>query len=633
MKRYLETLKREEALKLIIDYVSIIKEEEIVPSYESVGRITSRAVYAKSSSPAFICAAMDGYAVDYRNTLDADVNKPLHISKRDACYVNTGDPLPKGKNAVIMIEDIEDAHTSIIIRKAVHLWENVRMLGEDIIESDMIIPKNHLITPYDMGMIISAGIKEISVRRRPKLLIIPTGKELIDIFCGKDVSLKEGHLIDFNSYILKKLAEETGFEVKKHEIIREKKELEEIFDNLVEGFDVTLINAGTSSGTEDYTEEVIKKSGKILFHGISMMPGKPTIFGIVKGKPVFGIPGYPVSATLSFLMLLVPLFERLMGIKRFFEEIEVTTAFKIPSRIGIEEIIRVNIIPKRDFYFAIPLPRGASVFSSMAKADGLIVVPEHIEGFDEGERIRCILLKSSSYIKNRINLIGSHDIALDILRDVIRERYPEIDFMATPTGSLSGIMALKRGITGLCTSHILDEKEKIYNIPLIKKYLKDTPCILINLVKRIQGLIVQKGNPKGIKGIEDLIKEDVFFVNRQFGSGTRILFDTIIKEKHIKKSQIKGYDREEASHTAVAIMVKESIADVAMGILSVAKIFSLDFIPVGEEDFDFLVSKEFYDTDKFKVLMEAIESDEFKQRLLDIGGYNISDTGKIKFEQ
>ncbi|HPP07479.1 MAG TPA: substrate-binding domain-containing protein, partial [Syntrophorhabdaceae bacterium] len=223
--------------------------------------------------------------------------------------------------------------------------------------------------------------------------------------------------------------------------------------------------------------------------------------------------------------------------------------------------------------------------------------------------------------------------ALDILRDVIRERYPEIDFMATPTGSLSGIMALKRGITGLCTSHILDEKEKIYNIPLIKKYLKDTPCILINLVKRIQGLIVQKGNPKGIKGIEDLIKEDIFFVNRQFGSGTRILFDTIIKEKHIKKSQIKGYDREEASHTAVAIMVKESIADVAMGILSVAKIFSLDFIPVGEEDFDFLVSKEFYDTDKFKVLMEAIESDEFKQRLLDIGGYNISDTGKIKFEQ
>jgi len=633
MKRYLETIKREEAINTISVYASIIEEEETIPVWDSVGRITSRAVFARFSSPAFICAAMDGYAVDFKDTLDADVNKPLNLSRKNAFYVNTGDPLPEGTNAVIMLEDVEELSSSIIIRKPVYLWQNVRMIGEDIIESDMIIPKNHLITPYDMGMIISAGIKEIWVRRRPRLLIIPTGKELIDIFDKNGIFLEKGHLIDFNSYTIMKLAQEIGFETKRYGIIREKRELEEIFNNLIEEFDVIIINAGTSSGTEDYTEEIIKKKGKIIFHGISMMPGKPTILGIVKGKLVFGIPGYPVSAVLSFKILLEPLYERLTGIKRFYEEQEVITAFKIPSRIGIEEIIRVNIIPKDSSYFAIPLPRGASIFSSMAKADGLIFVPESIEGFDEGEKIKCILLKSRPYLNNRINLIGSHDIILDILRDMIRERYSEFDFMATSTGSLSGIMAFRRGIISLCTTHILDESEKIYNIPLIKKYLKDTPCILINLAKRIQGLIVQKGNPKRIKGIEDLIREDIFFVNRQFGSGTRILFDTILKEKDIKKSDIKGYDREEASHTAVAIMVKESIADAAMGIFSVAKIFSLDFIPMGEENFDLLVSKDFYHTDKFKMLMEVIGSNEFKKRLLDIGGYNVSDTGKIKFEQ
>lgn len=632
MKRYLETLKREEAIRVIFNSVSPIKDEELIPSSESVGRITTRPVYAKFSSPFFICAAMDGYAVNFEKTLGADINKPLVITKNDAVYVNTGDPLPDKTNAVIMIEDVEEQSTSIIIRKAVHLWQNVRMVGEDVIESDMLMPKNHLIGPYDVGLMISAGVKEVYVKRRPKLLIVPTGKELVDIFSEGEISIKKGNLIDFNSYTLKGLAEEIGFETEKYKILSKKEELIKIFDNQIEEFDVIIINAGTSSGTEDFTAESIKKTGRLIFHGVSMMPGKPTVFGLIKGKPVFGIPGYPVSAALSFKMLLEPLFERLTGVKRFYEEQEVITSFKIPSRIGIEEIVRVNILPKDGSYFAVALPRGASVFSSMAKADGLITIPEHVEGLDEGERIKCRLLKNRAYLENRINLIGSHDIILDVIRDMIRERYLDVDFMATHTGSLSGIMAFRKGIIDLCTTHILDEKEKVYNIPIIKKYLKDIPCILINLAKRIQGLMVQSGNPKGIKGIEDLLRKDVFFVNRQFGSGTRILFDSILKEKNIKGSEIKGYEREETSHTAVAIMVKETIADAAMGIYSVAKIFSLDFIPIGEEDYDLLVSKEFYNTEKFNILFEIIKSKEFKERLLNMGGYNISETGKVKFE-
>lgn len=632
MKRYLETIKSEEAIRRVLHQARPIEDEEYLPAYACRGRITTRPVFAQRSNPSFLCSAMDGYATFFARTLEADLARPVSLTLgSDAFPVNTGDPLPHSADAVIMVEEVEKSDTQITIRKPTYLWQNVRMIGEDIIEGDMLFPANHKIRTLDTGMFLSAGITHVHVRRRPSVLIIPTGKELIDIYDNPSRDPETHRLVDFNSYLLVNMAEEIGFRAEKSKILITKKELSSTVHQASQEFDVIIINAGSSAGSEDFTEGVIRELGTLIFHGVSMMPGKPTLFGVVNSKPVFGIPGYPVSATTSFKIFLEPLCERLLSTTISKEFVSCITPYKIPSRIGIEEILRVNLIDKGNQFYAFPLPRGASVYSSLANADGLVRVPENIEGFDEGEIIPCELLRNKSELNKRTHIIGSHDLSLGILRDMVKNRFPDQDLISTHVGSMSGIMAFRKGITDLCTTHVLDEKDRVYNINIVKKYVPDKKWLLVNIAKRTQGLIVQKGNPKSLSEIVDIAKNGVTFVNRQVGSGTRILLDAMLKEKGVPRDLIKGYEREESSHNAIAILVREGVADTGIAIHAAARAFSLGFIPLAEEDYDLLVTKEFSGTERFQSLLELIRSDEFKGRLHEVGGYNTEDTGKIKY--
>ena len=633
MKRYLETIKSEEAIRRVLDQVKPIEDEEYLPAHACRGRITTRPVFAQRSNPPFLCSAMDGYAMSFSKTLEADLTNPIFlVIGSDAIPLNTGDPLPKSTDAVIMVEEVEKSDTGITIRKPAYLWQNVRMIGEDIIEGDMLFPANHTIRTLDTGMFLSAGITHVHVRRKPSIFIIPTGKELVDIYNSPSMEAGNTGLVDFNSYLLVNMAEEIGFHADKSKILITKEELSTIVQQASHKYDVIIINAGSSAGSEDFTEAIIRELGTLIFHGVSMMPGKPTLFGIVNGKPVFGIPGYPVSATTSFKVFIEPLCEKLLLTTISREFVSCIMPYKIPSRIGIEEFLRVNLIDKGDQYYAFPLPRGASIYSSLANADGLIRVPENIEGFDEGETITCELLRNKSELSKRTHIIGSHDLSIGILRDMLKKRFPDQDLISTHVGSMSGIMAFRKGITDLCTTHVLDDdQEKVYNISVVKKYVPDRRWLLLNIAKRTQGLLVQKGNPKSLSGIADIARNDVTFVNRQVGSGTRILLDAMLKEKGIVRDSVKGYEREESSHTAIAILVREGVADTGIAIHAVARVFSLGFIPLAEEDYDLLVTKEFSETERFQSLVGLIRSDEFKSRLKEVGGYNTDDTGKIKY--
>lgn len=633
-KRYLQTVTREEAIRRILEHVKPIKEDELLPVSVCKHRVTARSVFARFSNPPFVCSAMDGYAASFAKTRDADFATPVALNlDTDTFPVNTGDPLPKGTDAVIMIEEVEQSTTSIIIRKPVYLWQNVRMVGEDVIQGDMLLPANHKITTLDMGMLLSGGLTHVHVRRKPRILIIPTGKELIDIYETPLEEVRPEGLIDFNSSLLVNMAEDIGFHADKSKIARDRTELEHILKEALKKYDVIAINAGSSAGTEDYTEGVIRDSGRVIFHGVSMMPGKPTLFGVVEGKPVFGIPGYPVSAVTSFNTFLEPACEKLCATQQYKKYIKCITPYKVPSRIGVEEVLRINITERLGKHYAFPLPRGASVFSSMARADALMWIPENIEGFDEGEEVLCELTRAEEELHGRIHIIGSHDLSLDILRDMLKIAHPEKDLISTHVGSMSGILAFKKGIIELCTTHVLDEQEKVYNVPIARKYLPDRQWMLVHVAKRMQGLLVKKENPKNISDISDLARSGVTFVNRQYGSGTRILLDAILKEKGIEKSSIQGYEREESSHTAVGILVKESVADCGVAIFAVARAFSLGFIPLVEEDYDLLVAKEFVGDERFRLLMDLILSQEFKERLREIGGYNTEETGKVKYVQ
>ncbi len=631
MKRYLKTISSDEALRLIMERIKPGFPEESLPTHMCLGRITAKPVFANVSNPPFLCSAMDGFAVLHEQTLGADISRPLVLSgDNDAFAVNTGDILPHGTDAVIMVEDAEVSGDLITIRKPAYLWQNTRIVGEDVIEKDMILPVNHRVTAFDIGMIISVGITGIAVRRQPKILIIPTGKELIDIFKDTRADLAAGH-IDFNSYTLRSLSIESGCDPVVSNIITTRDELLKAVESGRTEHDIILINAGSSAGSEDFTGNVVGDAGEVVFHGVSMMPGKPLLFGMVGDTPVFGIPGYPVSAVLTFMRFVRPVCEKFLGIKFHTRSVSCTTAYKIPSRIGIEEIIRANLVNNRGRYHAIPLPRGASAFSSMARADGLIRIPEHQEGLAQGEEVPCELLRDEAEIKGCIHIIGSHDLSLDVARDIIKGHYADVDLTSTHTGSLSGILAVRSGVAGFATTHILDEDGVTYNIPVIKKYLADVPLRLIHIAKREQGILVKRGNPLSIRSIADLAQGGIRFVNRQFGSGTRLLFDHLLDVEHIEKKAITGYDREESSHTSVGILVRESIADAGIGIYSVARAFSLDFIPLAEEDYDLIVTGDVIQDVRYSMLMDTIMSGEFSRRLENMGGYNTSQSGMVKY--
>lgn len=608
-----------------------IGDTETVFTYEASGRITAGPIYAKISNPSFSCSSMDGYALDFALSSGADVSRPLSLTKgTDVLRVNTGDPLPSWTNAVVMIEDVEETGSAITIRKPLHLWQNVRLTGEDVIEGDMLFPSQYEIRTIDIGTLISGGIAHVSVKRKPRLIVIPTGKELVDIF-NATAPVTSPNLVEFNSYTLSGLSGEMGFIASRRPAIRDFDELCAVLDRESRSFDAILVIAGSSAGTEDFTESAVSRLGKVLFHGIAVMPGKPTLFGVINGTPIIGIPGYPVSAIVGFETIVRPLYERLTGTKKSFPEIPVRAPFHLPSKGGLEEQIRVNLIRRGRYHYAFPLPRGASIFSSMTKADGVVSIPAESEGTHEGEQLTCRLLRPLSEINNRINVIGSHDLSLDILRDMIRRRATENDLISIHVGSEGGVSAFGRQISTVATTHILDEEEKIYNIPYLLRHIPHRRWTLIHIAKRMQGLVVRKGNPLNVTSFDDLVRGDLRFINRQHGSGTRILLDMSLRERGIDPSAIRGYDREESTHIAVALMVKESIADTCLAIYAAAKIFSLEFIPVVEEDYDLLVAGEFTGSKKFTMLLELLRSDEFRSKLESFGGYNASQSGMIKY--
>ena len=631
-RRYLKTITREEAVKRVLEHVNPLDTEEYLPTHQCRGRVTTKPVYALSSNPPFICSAMDGYAIDFEKTLEADVTRPVTFEKgSEAVSVNTGDPMPVSANAVIMREDVEEDSGRITIRRPVYPWQNVRMVGEDIIEGDMLAPTNHRIRAFDVGMYLSGGVKALFVRKRPTCLIVPTGKELMDPY-EERAGQAPPRLIDFNSYTLSVLAEEMGFQATQSGIVWARGDLSTLLEKAAKEYDVILINAGSSAGSEDFTEDVIGEQGAVIFHGVSMMPGKPVMFGVVRGTPVFGIPGYPVSAVLGFKAFLEPLYEKLTGTRLVRRRITCITPYKVPSRIGVEELIRVKSYQQGGRLLYVPPAEGRVRFLLHGEGGRDHYHPGARRGLRRGRGDPCELMVQVDVLGQRIHVVGSHDLSLDFLRDMMKMRNPDIDLMSTHVGSLSGILAVRKGIADLCTTHILDETERVYNIPAILKYMPDRPWSLIHIAKRMQGLLVRKGNPKDIRDVTDLRRSDILFVNRQSGSGTRILFDALLKEKGIPRGAIRGYDREESTHTAVGVLVKEGIADAGIGIYAVSKLFSLDCIPIMEEDYDLLVAGEFMKDVRFTRLMELIRSEEFRKRLDEIGGYNTKETGKIKYE-
>jgi putative molybdopterin biosynthesis protein len=606
---------------------------ETIPVQDAVGRTLSRPMTAELSSPHFHAAAMDGIAVRAASTFGANPAEPIELKvNEDAFFVNTGHVMPENTNAVIMIEhlNILDEHC-IQIEAPVFPWQHVRKIGEDIVATELLFPQNHVITPYCLGALITGGIFNVPVKKKPRILIIPTGSELVNWQTSTAV-LEPGQVLESNSYVLGSLAEDAGADFTRSEQLmddpaRIKSAVEKAIANDV---DMVLTVGGSSAGSEDYAKDVILELGEVLVHGVTIMPGKPILVGKINTKPIFGIPGYPVSAIIAFEQFVKPLIDQMCGrLEKARNELYVEPTRKVASKLGLEEFVRVKLGTVGDRVVATALPRGAGLITSITEADGIVRIPEHVEGLQENQAVKAELLKPPAAIDNTIVAVGSHDNTLDIIADELKGGNTGYSLSSSHVGSMGGLMAIKRGACHVAGTHLLDTENGSYNLSYLMKYLPTLDVRLVNLVMRDQGFIIPKGNPKGIKDIADLVRDDLSFINRQGGSGTRILLDYRLQRQNIDPAEINGYDTEEYTHMSVAVAVLSGTVDVGLGIFAAAKALDLDFIPVVTEQYDLVIPQEHFESTKIQALMDIIKSNVFKMRVAALGGYATDKTGQI----
>ena len=616
------------ALRARLSLPDPLPEEEI-DAAEAAGRISARPVVAVLSSPHYHGAAMDGFAVRSAATQGASEARPVGLrAGADAVPIDTGDPLPPDFDAVVMIEHANEPTPGIIeIERAVAPWQHVRLCGEDIVRGELVLPRSKRISAYDVGALLAAGQTRVWVRRRPRVALIPTGDELIE----PGAPPRPGAIIEFNTRILASLVTEWGGLPVRYAPVRDDPDaLAAVARRALEECDIVAVNAGSSAGTDDNTPELARRLGELIAHGVRIMPGKPTVLAVARGKPLLGLPGYPISTVVAADLFLRPLVAAYLGIAPARRRVvRALLPRKVPSKSGLEEVIRVQLGRVGDRYVATPLGRGAGVITSLSRASGLLRLPALHEGLEAGTEVDVELLVPLEEIDGTIVHVGSHDLTLDVVHDLIRAHRPGLSLSSANVGSLGGLMALARGECHMAGTHLLDPPSGTYNLPYLRRYLAGRTLAVVHLVEREQGLYVLPGNPKGVRGLADLARDDVRFVNRQRGAGTRVLLDARLNQAGISSDGIRGYEREEYTHMAVAVAVASGVADTGLGVRAAGQALGLDFVPLEREPYELVMPAEALASAAMRALLEVISSEEFRRTAEALGGYDASRSGQL----
>ena len=624
---YLSNVPVEEALEKYLAALEglLIPKFEEISVEESLDRINAQAVFARCCSPLYNAAAMDGIAVKAASTTGARESNPITLKAgQDFISVDTGDPIYPPYDAVIMAEDlIEVDGETVKIMESASAWQHIRPVGEDIVTGEMILPGKHRIRPIDIGVLLSGGITRIEVYAKPVVAIFPTGTEIIE----PGETPKTGDIIESNSRMFEALVKQAGGQARRFAPIPDDYQLlKDAIGKAADEYDMVLVNAGSSAGTEDFTVSALRELGEVIVHGVAMKPGKPVILSKVNNKPVIGIPGYPVSAYLAYRTFAAPVLSALTGVQiESAGKVTAVLSRRLVSSLRHREYVRVKVGRVNDKLVASPLARGAGAAMSLVRADGFCVISQNSEGIEAGSPVPVELYRSLDEIDRTLVVVGSHDLILDLIADMMAAETAYLS--STHVGSMAGLFALKRGECHIAPIHLLDEETGVYNVPWIKKTIPEQEVSLIKGVGRIQGLIIQKGNPLNITSIKDLTRCN--FINRQKGAGTRLFLDHRLKKENIDPAGINGYRREGATHMAVAAAVQGGSADAGMGIASAAKALDLDFIPLGEEEYDFAVLPDFLELKEMDVFLNVLKSPAFHEKLEKLGGYTWDKAGML----
>lgn len=621
----------------------LLGSETIPLDENAAGRVLAEPIWAKISSPHYHASAMDGFAVRSEQTTGAAPSTPVNLAYGEqAFYLDTGDPLPTWANAVIPIENVEPLDEenqisanprrpcAIRIRSAVTPWSHVRPMGEDIVATELVLPAGKVLQAVDLGAIAAAGVTQLSVSRKPRVAILPTGTELVTI----GSPLHPGDIIEFNSLVLAAQVNQWGGLAQRFPISKDNFEsiVQRVRDAACDN-DLVLLNAGSSAGSEDFSAQVIDKLGQVLVHGVAVRPGHPVILGLVTREdgtqiPIIGVPGYPVSAALTGEIFVEPLLALWQG------KVSQTKAQTIPAKLtrkitspqGDDDYLRVAVGEVNGQVLAAPMARGAGMINSLVHADGIVVIPRGTQGLEVGADVNVRLYRNLDEIHQTILAIGSHDMTLDILAQHLA--YKSRRLVSVNAGSQGGLIALRRGEAHFGGSHLLNPQTGEYNLRYIREYLPGLPVTLFDWVGREQGLIVAPGNPKQIHSLADLARSDITYVNRQRGSGTRVLLDYHLSLLGLESTQIQGYQQEEFTHLAVAAAVQSGRADCGLGITASAQALGLDFVPLYTEIYQLVVPNQVLETHLLDPLFELAASDAFRQAVLALPGYDVSAMGR-----
>jgi putative molybdopterin biosynthesis protein len=593
---------------------------------DAAGLVTAEPIWATRSSPPFDAAGMDGIAVRAADTLGAGETTPVYLDPDDYTVVDTGDPLPAGRDAVVMREHVHYTGASAELRAAVPPYQHVRSIGEDVSTAELLLPAGHRLRAVDIAAAAAAGSTDLLVRRRPRVGVLPTGDEVRPI--GTEPG--PGEILDTNSLMLAIQARETGCEA--HCLPIEPDDpagLAKAVRAAVADCDLLIIVAGSSAGRDDYTARIVAELGTLAVHGVAVRPGHPVVLGVIDGTPVLGAPGYPVSAALTFDIFAAPVLAELQGAApQRRQRTRARLARKLASPLGMDDWVRVRLGVVGGTTVATPLARGAGLLSTLVRADGLLIVPAGLEGHHPGDEVDVELLRSIDEVEHTIVAIGSHDLILDLAASHLRAADPLVTLASSNVGSLGGLVALRDGLCHLAGSHLLDPATGEYTLPYLDRVLGDAPVAVVRLAHRDQGLIVPPGNPLGLTQVRDLTRVGVRYVNRQRGAGTRVLLDHQLRLQGISADAIDGYAREEHTHLAVAAAVAAGRADAGLGIMAAARAFRLDFVPVTREPYDLVVAVGALDSPLLAPLWELLHSEAFRAEVEELGGYATAEMGR-----
>jgi putative molybdopterin biosynthesis protein len=653
-EQFLHVLTKEEAEAVFHQHLTIAPlGEECIALEHCLGRVLSRDIVAGVDVPYFNRSNVDGFAVVAADTFGVDEESPAELSLTDehlapgvvpqeevqpgmAMVIATGAIIPKGANAVVMVEDTDCRDSLLYVYHPVVPGENISYAGQDIMQGETILREGQPLSSRETGVLAALGCAQVWCYRRPRVAIISTGNELI----APGQPMAEGKVYDSNARIVADAVRENGGNPHVLGICPDDEAaLEEILRRAL-AYDMIILSGGTSKGAGDLSYRVIERLGPpgILVHGVALRPGKPLCLGAVGRTPVVILPGFPTSATVTFHEFVQPLIRVIAGLNR--EEhhtVPARAAVRFNSRKGQLEYVLVHVVRGKEGYAAYPIGKGSGSMTTFSQADGFLKIPTNQEMLTKDEVIQVHLLSRDLRLADT-TIIGSHCVGLDYLVNCLKRQ--GIQGKIINVGSTAGLQAARRGEADIAGIHLLDEQMGAYNRPFLKP--GDGLALVRGYIRR-QGLIYRPGDdlPQPLtfeRLVENAAQEGkLVLINRNRGSGTRILFDMCLRSCAQALSMpvdkltesLRGYDTEANTHNAVAASIALHKADWGLGIDTVAHDYQLGFVFMQDEHYDFVIPVDKLSEPAIQRFLELLRSDVAQVGLADRGFQIPPDIGTV----